>query len=294
MRLCPSQGFCIRIDAYFGDVEVYASSKFFDQTKQITDADGNRYYHFEQKFDLNFWSKISHLHLGEVIIFSDKLTCSVCVVLECANPSKTFVVTAINPLGAELKIDAHQILEVVLYDDLLHPEDDWKCEINTGTDGLTYECLGRVALSKEDMRYTKWATRSPDEVYYHCPRFMERISSYRQQHFWFRCSGPTINQLFNKGVGIHNAGNLVFSSSTTTARYQVSVRLRIKEKDKNRIYQPLLLPRLESSSRPIYTALGPHLPLYRQLVLSRKPDRDEGKFARKVTLRRKPTSGFCY
>lgn len=267
VRLCPNQSFQIRLDGWFEAVDVDYTSRLFSLRDETHDAaTGTRTLFFEQNLDLTLWSKVSNVFLGEIVVLGRTTTCSVCVVLDSTNPCKDFITTAVNPLGAELKIEPHQVLEVVLYDSYLGPNDSWDVDILPGDDNLQYELLGHEVLRPHQLRMTSWAMRSADEVYFTGPRQVEAVRC-SQHHFWFRCDAPTISLLATLPSGVASGGNLVFSGESqngdqTNVSYNLNIRLNLKRRDK--LYQGLLLPRREGS--PHFTVMGPHLPMKQCLL----------------------------
>ena len=306
VRLCPNQGFTIRLDEWFEAVDVDWTSKFFVMKEESHDLDtGSRTLIFEQRLDLTMWSKVSNVYLGEVIILGRTTTCSVCVQLDSTNPCKSFVTTAVNPIGAEIKIEPHHVMEVVLFDRHLGEGDQWDVHIAAGG-GLSYECLGYECLRPSAMKMSMWAMRSSDEVYFTGPRQTDELPLCSQHHFWFRCDGSTISHLHDLPSGVASGGNLVFSGRSkmgeaTNVLYQVNVKLNLRHSNRDRLYQSLLLPRYDS--QPIFTVIGPHLPMHSDLRSWRQNKKyrrwdntHKTHFVRPVSLKKK-SSGFnsyCY
>ena len=119
--LHPGQDFNIVLSSTMGEVAVDVESDFFDLTETVETAargqEKETVLKFSQFKDLSKWSQISKVYLGAVRLLSEMRDdfVNLSVFLESSNPLKENVITIINPEQNKLKVEAHQILEVVVY-----------------------------------------------------------------------------------------------------------------------------------------------------------------------------------
>src|SRR5690606_13089069 len=149
VRLKPRQDFVLRVDDWFGIVDMTWTSEYFTLADEQDLGFGAKNYTFKQKFDLSHWSKVSNVYLGEVILIGEQVCCSLCVILDSNNHQKSFLTTVINPIAAEIKLEPSHILEVVLFDSKLGEDASWDVEIIRNGD-IGYHCIGQRCLQTQE------------------------------------------------------------------------------------------------------------------------------------------------
>lgn len=122
----PRQSFSLELSmpddpAEYDDwqVEIYSDYFFIDN---FGFYNGCKIYNFTQFYDLSEWAKISNVQIAEVLIrwkgakkpgFESR---NLFVVLQGHKGEQRDIVTVINPIATTVKIQPHQLLEVVVFD----------------------------------------------------------------------------------------------------------------------------------------------------------------------------------
>lgn len=257
VTLHPGQEFLVSISTEMGAVEIDVDSRFFRLAQKEVKSD-KVVFRFSQIYDLTPWSNVSRTYLGEVLILSDKYLSSLCVVLESLNPNKRDVIVAVNPEGGCLKLDVHNILEVVVYDSKLGDNDMWNCNIVSGDHQLKLEQIGHeISSSKEPID----GSIDSDNVYCILPRSIGGEPC-REHHYWFRCDGPSIDILGELSSGTYSGGKIVFDGSSCTSSiknyfFMLHLLVNVREKNRGKIYRGMLCPPKDQWGPRCYGASAP-------------------------------------
>lgn len=127
---------CISKDAKF-HVELQGDLLVIE--KVDTNRKGQTVYTISPKFDFTEWSEYSEVFLGEVFVriinnnHPEKQNCSfseasVCVYQATKEHKTENVLTIINPDGANVRVEPHKMLEIVVYESKWNNHDDNKVE----------------------------------------------------------------------------------------------------------------------------------------------------------------------
>lgn len=125
IRLHPRQSFNLILTKIFDDEEfdVKLMSDYLVLEEYLDDGT-KEHYCFSQKYDLERWSEISTVFLGNIILTIKPIggkkqepeTVRLCIFLNCSDASKAHVITVINPENHVLKMESNQIVHTVLFD----------------------------------------------------------------------------------------------------------------------------------------------------------------------------------
>lgn len=254
VRLCPNQEFSLVVSSYNKDVQVAVTSDYFRMTHEESGKDGSRIFYFAQIYDLSDWAKISQVYLGEVSLFTKDTFSSLCVVLDTRDAFQPDVVTVINPIGNELKIESHQVLEVVLYDEDISNLDAWKCEIVKGEDSIELEQFAHEVCYPHVRYHSYIRSHEKKDVAIILPRCQETKVT-KEHHFFFRFNWESLSRFPSMCMGTHSAGKIIFEAEGDT-RHQafhhiINLTLNLRAKHRKRCFKVLFFPkRFQTVSSP--------------------------------------------
>ena len=259
-KVYPNQEIHIVISDCKDDCQVFLTSEYL----RLDSAEDNsnkqkKIYRFVQTYDLEEWANISSAYLGEITILKKdpetkrEFISSVNVMLHGQECHNTNVVTVVNPIGSTIKVEPHQVIELVVFDCL---DDDpylsWEHEIHSGDDcgAIEYELIGReVVYPCVDYR-TYLHEDDEKDVVIVMPRMTKEVPS-REYHYYFRCTYESLNWIKDsKTTGELDAGRLTFypnkernEGDTPAFKYVANLKLNVRQRNRDKIFSTLFFPK---------------------------------------------------
>lgn len=259
VKLQPGQGFILSLDKkIYNDPKIEILCDNLD----IVVADKKEgVYTFVQRKNLDDWSVYSSCMLGEVWIECEDSLSKLVVVQDCLNPEKADHITVINPDHCDIRVQPHNIMELVLYDKEFGYQDEWNWKWRPAMDGMVVEEIGSDTLGLyswyEFHEYME--IDPPHHRYARFPRTSVKENQFcRQHHFWLRFNDELLGML-NKDLGVQHVGDLDFvgyknrydKSSYDNRTFHASVYLDLKKK-----YRARFLGALGIKNRKEYSFQG--------------------------------------
>jgi hypothetical protein len=219
VRLRPEQGFFLRLPEVTRKWDIVLNSSFLIIERIEYDYEQNVVLVFiNQKYDFPLQSRISNLFLGNVIVYNDiEQSVNCCVFLECANRKKYSVLTVVNPQNSLVRIDPHQLVEVVLFTD---PFVHWEESYN---DKFLELIRHETVLNDSESIYPQ------DDVFCPEPRNVELSTNLSlrecfnevyeekrkcdksiEHHYWFRIRKEYLEKASDYPNGCYGLGRLKF------------------------------------------------------------------------------------
>jgi hypothetical protein len=230
VKLQPNQQICLHLSAEQEVLEVDFDSNFFDLISQAISENGIRTYIFAQKYDMTEWAIFSSMYLGEIFVMRKNNTCSsICVILD--SKTKPNILTIINPVGSQIKLRPHQILEVVTLGPKENEWNDWirwKTDISSGSCGIIYEEIKHTIISPKS--FSKNANLAAFENVDLFP-FPRIDTASIEHHFWYKVK--LTEDIWPSGL--YQAGKISLIGTTNSGKTLtnvVNINLRIKSKDR--------------------------------------------------------------
>ena len=260
--LKAGQEFLLKFDlAQFVDVRIIVESDLLEQTNsRIVE---NHYEHvFVQSKDLSIWAKYSTCFLGQIWICpKNEERYRISLILNCEKDENSHFITVIDPQNIELKIRPHNILELVIPQDL-----------NSQHISILWTPLhSGVKLVQTDWRYmTAQATGVGNG--YSGFKIIPRLSKTAAHHFFFSVKLDQPNILVNSGIFKNYAytGDLTCGETISGEPRIISVYLKAKQKD------------ITSNSIKLWSPLTPNIsiatfdPRVRHVTITRLPTNSIG------------------
>lgn len=245
----PNQDFCIQLSSSYAVVDIDWHSKYFEMSTEERLPNGSRTITFKQTYDLTHWGRVSNLFLGEIIVMGETSVASLCVVLQSSNKIKSNLLTVVNPLGDEVKIEAHQIVEMVIHDPS-QDTDQIKCSFLPGKEDLKYEQIGYETIeSVSDMINGQHPIGNIDDIYCLFPRALHSYAC-REHHFWFRVDADSVTLLSAMKDGLYSGGRIAVEGQNKAGRAtflsSLNVCINIRQKNRGHCFKALLLPNRKS------------------------------------------------
>jgi len=237
VRLHPAQDAVVTFDSKESNNIVMKSDSDFITT--ITDS--STYFKFGQRFDFSEFTKNSKLYLGNISFDKGDSTpiVNLSVILESQeeDKDKDNKVTVVNPRDCQLKVNAGDIIEVVI------------CE-PTITD-LTWNIIG----GEKELEYTRdfgLTIKDGTNIYsYHAgnpvtpfcvstkkSKALIPLDRYtgavKEHHLWFKLTPESIEKSKELTSGSYNAGKIVFMVPKVGAVYQIDFLLDVREKKRKK------------------------------------------------------------
>lgn len=253
IRLYPNQDLRVVLSQDSEDVQVFLTSEYLRLSREETDKKGNHVYHFVQQYDLTEWANISSAYLGEVAVLRKDRIASVCIMLEGQDAHNKNMVTVINPIGSEIKIEPHQVLEVVVFDCEGQAEDTWDYEIHIGDDDqkIQYEYIGKEVVYPTVQYRTYVNEDDLGDMTLVMPRATKDMPM-REYHFYFRCSYDTLQKLKAGTNGAYDGGKLCFTprskiaeqqSGPTQFKFVLNLSMNVRDRNRNKMFDTLFFPK---------------------------------------------------
>lgn len=270
----------VKVDTMGGYLTLLASEE----------EDGIGKYLFIQDEKVAGWAAYSSCFLGDIWIDSDTTVAKMVVMLNCETTEKKDFVTVVNPDCTDLRLKAHNVLEVILCDHRFKDQDEWVWEWHPLNDvGIEQVGYDYVQL---DM-WGRYFGYNSDEPSHHPYARLPRSESednrlVRQHHYWFRFSESIIN-VMTDSKAVKHLGNLKFygwadrfNKNEGYAHESIlSLMVDLSSKYRSLVWHTLLslkkhgevqtyIPRIEHYSSPLkrrHVQVVPRLPTIREVAV---------------------------
>lgn len=232
VRLRPYQDLKVCLKSSAG-TDVLAMSEYFYQSSDCRNikGTGSRELVFTQKRDvaIDEWARLTPFYLGEVIVDNGSSYSSLHVITEDPNTHKNDIVAVVNPKGNGLKVEPHQIIEVILYrirDN--YNENEWEYQFEPAKDGigLNYECI-RDDVLYPSVNYNTSAELD-ESVCVVYPRAPNTV--HNEFHFWFRLDYESLASIKDIAGGTYSVGTLKFQQKLKSQVLHLNLYVHIREK----------------------------------------------------------------
>lgn len=242
VRLQARQPFLVILSGLDKGWDLKLNSDFLFIEEVVFDYERDQ-IHFKvaQKYDLQEWSYISHVFLGNAYVEregGEKVT--LCVYLDCRNKKKYSVLTVINPKDHLVKMEPHQLLQVALWTE---PYVNWSATHNFHMfDEIKYETVindMRHVYDKSDVfccepravdhKVNPEVKSQVEEPKAHAKKVIEH-------HYWYRIKKDQLEKAGEYENGCYRVGKLTFrhfnnpACGTTSFDIMVSLRNSTREK----------------------------------------------------------------
>lgn len=238
VKLHPGQGFVLSLDKKLYDdpkIEIMCDNLYM----AIADKKEGSYT-FVQRRNLDDWSVYSSCMLGEVWIECEDSLSKLVVVQNCLNPEKADHLTVINPDHCDIRVQPHNVMELVLYDKSFGYQDEWSWKWRSTMDGVVVEEIGSDTLGLYSwFEFNEYMDIDPPHHRYaRFPRTeVDENQFCRQHHFWFRFNNELLGSL-QKDLGVQYVGDIDFvgyenrhsKTDYNSRTFHASVYLDLKKK----------------------------------------------------------------
>ena len=185
VRLRPGQSMFLSFDKEtYRDVKLELASDYLE-----AEADGDHKYRIWQTKVVDGWGDYSSTFLGEIWIDYDASIAKISVVLDCVNKEKLDHITIVNPDCFDVRVQPHQVIELIVYDLRFGSLDEWYCTWKPLKD-IYLEQIGYDYISLQT--WGQYYQHGDDDPGYRYARMMRTeiepspTQWTRQHHFWFR------------------------------------------------------------------------------------------------------------
>jgi len=189
----------------------------------------------------------STVYLGEIVVKTEEkkigdevhpaCTMRMCVFLKADLASKEDVITVVNPIDAAVKLDPHNILEVVVYDPHFGACDSWDIGYLCDKSQLdiNFHLLGKRTLPLSTAYLEDYKDKS--DIYFLQPRnSVFHHPTCREHHFWIRFDSRILKIVKSQQNDIYYVGDIRFSGRTsaenTTNDVEKTIRIYLNQKSK--------------------------------------------------------------
>ena len=229
IRLHPRQSIELTLNRIFEDeeFEIKLISDYLVLDERTYDVEASKeIYHFVQKYDLERWSDISTMFLGNIVLTIKPLketdkeieTIRMCVFLNSSNKDKANVVTVVDPKNQVLKIEPNQIVQVVL------PDNHYAKWILVGIESLGMECARTETVFNDVSNvYDPLALFCPEPRDIEMPanptltdvesQYIKTYRSKKEFHFWTHLSLASLRKsnVSSKSSSLFSMGEMIFA-----------------------------------------------------------------------------------
>lgn len=217
VRVAPYQNFVVQFSSLSNIVDFHYASEFFDLVEERGFDGGGKSYTFKQIHpQLFLWSEYSSVFLGEIVITRQNGQSCISVVL-AGKKNPYNILTVVNPSGEVVRLNASQILEVVLTE--LLPVDK-RYTIVGGDYGLMYIIFAETYLNPTTLKSDRILSSDGDIL----PVVPRGIGPY-EHHFWFQ--PIQVNPPLPRGT--YDGGHINFGAS-----WKVNLEVNMRRKDSKR------------------------------------------------------------
>lgn len=237
----PEQDLVVTFDPQKEAISMKSDSDFIEVIQ-----DSMTYFKFGQVFNFSDWAKDSKLYLGNIAFDKGDNTpiVNLSVVLESLKKNN---IKVINPRDCQLKIDAEDIIEVIICEPTVN---NLLCDIIGGEKNLTYVRDFQLSVNGDSTAFY-----SGNRIKQLCvdtkesPSLIGTLPNYRgvtkEHHFWFKLTKESIKKSKELTSGSYNAGKIVFIIPKVGTVYQIDFLLDVREKKRKKerkAAKRLLLP----------------------------------------------------
>lgn len=294
IRVQPGQEINIRLDltAYPNSkVSTSGGNLHVVSEAQVGDVKCFIIAHKEQVKD---WARYSTCFIGEIWVESDFHCAHLEVMLECHTLGKGSFVTVINPDCVDVRYKAHEVMEVILFDENFGNQDEWSWSWSPLMD-IGVELMGYTHLSLNlwKQHYEIEEADEPQHAYARFPRAEAGTNPWcRQHHLWFRFDEKILEEMHNL-QGVHHVGDFWFHGYGEIFRKHVdqpevkhlSVHVDFSTVKTNLVRLTLAMPKLSETEPPVpgscrpltaqvlrQSKLKPKVPVVREVFVSLKDE----------------------
>jgi hypothetical protein len=251
--------------------------------KQVTTEGCSKFY-FKQFFDLKQWAKESNLYLGEVCITwntnnrsSEKQAYrSVSLILQTSHKNFRDTLTVINPLHNMVKMQAHQTLEVVLFNDHTLEHMKYKsCVLDSKSDAFQLVLISEksniqvkqnnkfvsiedsLIINRSSVNLTVNPKLSLDSPFL-TKLPIWRSYLYQAKHFYYRLDQSSIEKASVSKNGTYSCSKIIYATENSkTSDFGLGVCVAVKGSKRN-----LLLRQSTTRRSRVMTAPADTKPSY--------------------------------
>ena len=208
------------------------------------------------------WADYSSVYLGEIWIDSKKESSRLLILMESSNDLKSNFITTINPDYLDIRINPGDIIEVILFNVNSERSYNWDWSFNPKTE-CNVEFLGTSDLDLQICLLNNHLIDCPELLYASFPRIdIKKNTNLKQKHFWFRFDKKML-LMINEMNGINHLGDFVFTGyfdknfSVNDVQRTLSVHVNLDNKYKMRMFNSLLLPKLNEAGSDYFFVISP-------------------------------------
>lgn len=247
VRLLPLQAFevvCTKFSAT-DKFDVVVSGGFLVKT-EVVETDSSITFKIEQKYDVSNWVEISDLFAGNVTLIRkcEKIDDRVRLCIYCSGiKSKDTVVTVVNPDHALVKLEPHQVLQIVTYNKEV--ESKWsisntdllmkcvKCEtvINDPSNVYDKDSIFCAEPRSSTLKRNDALHLSGDFL----PNEVLGIRSIVETHFWFCLPQSEVQRFYAGSDTVHSGGVIQIKEEVDDAQSLSKMELLIAVRSKNKM-----------------------------------------------------------
>lgn len=239
-KVYPGQELKVVLSKETKGVEVFLSSDYLKMKEVATDKNDNTVYTFYQLYDLTSWSKLSATYLGEITLLTKDMVSSVCVMLEGHTFHNQNILTVVNPIGNQIKVEPQQVLEVVIYDEDCLTDDVWDYEIVCGNIGekiIEYDYIdNEIVYPAVNYKSFMKESETLSDFTLIMPRCVARMPI-REYHFFFKVDYNSLSTLQEMENGSYDGGKIYFypkNKENEDPVFKNSINLNINLRQRNR------------------------------------------------------------
>lgn len=264
-------------DAEF-KVSAYSEFLIIEEMEEDTET-GDKVFTINQKFDLSGWAEYGEVLLGEINItlhnnnhakaHKQNYKSSICVIQH----GREDTLTVVNPVAHTVKVEPHQLLEIVCFEPAWNNWEPGKVEAAGLRDQWSFKATrhgeNRQGLAMTQVRYEIAGDRSgvltPEEGQFAIknrfgltvnPRLSPvgrgiveqelaaMVKPVREHHWWFACDKSTLKSVLNLRNDSYEVGSLDFEGKCSEAAGEpnyttlrtVDVLLSVRGKKKHKMH----------------------------------------------------------
>jgi len=209
VRLSPTQEFSLRTDKEVKFLQVDPLIKLVDRREL---SGGATELFFEQDPKIEEWAEKSSVYLGNVYCKTvDKTEARLCISVNCSDPYKKDLITVYNPKSQFVKIEASQILHVVISEGCFGPSDVWKWTFDNNETDLDVD-LHQMGKREIDLGKPNLSdARDPKDIYFLKEKTQDFYHpSCREHQYWFRFDNRLLPMIRTKPNKVYYVGSMEF------------------------------------------------------------------------------------
>lgn len=294
VRVQPGQEINIRLDLqYYPNAKVSTSGGHLHVASEAQVGEVKCVI-ISQRDHVKDWARYSTSFIGEIWVESDHHCAHLEVMLETHTLGKGSFVTVVNPDCADVRYKAHEIMEVILFDENFGNQDEWAWSwsplMEIGVELMGYSHL---SLNLWKQRYEVHEADDPEHAYARFPRAEAGMNPWcRQHHMWFRFDEKMLDAIHVlqgiQHVGdfwFHGYGDMFTKHKNQPEVRHLSVHVDFSAVKLHLMRLTLAMPKLAETTLPMPGACRPlnsamftsvvakkRVPLVRDVCVSLKED----------------------